>query len=87
MEKSRKKAASTRRVTPVEAPPAPEFRGYRRLAWNEVVYHGDFVADEHQQLKPWEGLSGFRAGSFEQFIYRKAGATRSERLRRATATT
>jgi len=69
----------SRGIATKAAPEAPAFRGYRRLAWDEVVYHGDFVADEHMKLKPWEGLSGFRAGSFVQCIYRKEGAASQER--------
>ena len=80
MEKMRKRPASPRGSLAVAVCKEPEFRGYRRLDWNEVVYHGDYVADEHQQLKLWEGLSGFRAGSFTQSIYRKAGVVRPERV-------
>ena len=66
------KTSATLRGEPAKAAPADEnYRGFRRLAWNEVVYHGDYVADERAELKPWEGLSGFRAGSFVQSIYRK----------------
>ena len=43
---------------------------FRLLKWNERVCLGDFVADENQQLKPWEGPSGFQADSFVKPIYR-----------------
>ncbi|MBI5386956.1 MAG: hypothetical protein HZA90_19970 [Verrucomicrobia bacterium] len=43
----------------------------RRLKWNEVVCRGDFVANEHQGFKPWEGPSGFRADAFVKPIYRR----------------
>lgn len=71
--------STPRNIAVKTEPVEPAFRGYRRLAWNEVVYHGDFVADEHMELKPWEGLSGFRAGSFVQSIYRKEGAASMDR--------
>lgn len=44
---------------------------FRRLKWNELVSHGDFVADEHRGFEPWEGPSGFRADSFVKPIYRQ----------------
>jgi len=44
---------------------------FRRLKWNEVVSRGDFVADEHQRLEPWEGPGGFRANAFLKPIYRR----------------
>jgi hypothetical protein len=42
----------------------------RRLKSNERVQRGDFVQDESQGFKPWEGLSGFRADAFVNQIYR-----------------
>jgi hypothetical protein len=71
MGRIQKETATLRRVQTKTAPVAKTYRGFRQLEWNEVVYHGDYVADEHSVLKLWEGLSGFRAGSFVQFIYRK----------------
>jgi hypothetical protein len=44
---------------------------FRRLRWNEVVRPGDFVEDERAGLKPWDGLTGFRAGTFVATVYRK----------------
>jgi hypothetical protein len=44
---------------------------FRRLKWNEVVRHGDFVADERLGLEPWEGPGGFRADTFVKTIYRR----------------
>jgi len=44
---------------------------FRRLKWNEVVCHGDFVADERLGLEPWEGPGGFRADSFVKPTYRR----------------
>ncbi|HKI68878.1 MAG TPA: hypothetical protein VKA67_04770 [Verrucomicrobiae bacterium] len=43
---------------------------YRRLKCNELVSHGDFVADEHRGFEPWEGPNGFRANSFIKPVYR-----------------
>lgn len=63
-----------------EAPAAvavPE--GLRRLKWNEVVRHGDFVENGRQGMVPWEGPGGFRAGSYVKAIYRR-------KARRAPAT-
>ncbi len=44
---------------------------FRRLKWNEVVCHGDFVADERLGLELWEGPGGFRADTFVKPIYRR----------------
>jgi hypothetical protein len=44
---------------------------FRRLKWNEVVWRGDFVADERLGLQPWEGPGGFRADAFVRPIYRR----------------
>lgn len=44
---------------------------FRRLKWNELVNLGDFVADEHRGLEPWEGPGGFRADAFVKPIYRR----------------
>lgn len=57
---------------------ASDPRRFRRLKWNELVWPGDFVADERLGLQPWEGPSGFRAGSFVRPIYRKE---ETERIR------
>jgi len=46
-------------------------RRFRRLKWNELVFNGDFVADERLGLEPWEGPGGFRADSFMKPIYRQ----------------
>jgi len=51
---------------------------FRRLKRNEVVGHGDFVADERLGLQPWEGPGGFRADAFVRPIYRRK---ETERLR------
>jgi hypothetical protein len=52
-------------------------KSFRRLKWNELVISGDFIANEHRRLEPWEGPSGFRAAAFVRPIYRatKAGST------------
>jgi len=50
---------------------------FRRLKWNEVVRHGDFVADERLGLELWEGPGGFRADTFVKPIYRGNGSGRS----------
>lgn len=55
---------------PDASAPAGVPKGFRRLKWNEVVSHGDFVADEHQGIEPWEGPGGFRADSFVKPIFR-----------------
>jgi hypothetical protein len=44
---------------------------FRRLKWNEVVYHGDFVVDGRLGLELWEGPGGFQAGTFVKPIYRR----------------
>jgi hypothetical protein len=44
---------------------------FRRLKWNEVVRHGDYVGDERLGLEPWEGPGGFQADTFLKPIYRK----------------
>jgi hypothetical protein len=49
---------------------------FRRLKWNEVVRHGDFVADERLGLEPWEGPGGFRADTFVKTIYRRKASGR-----------
>jgi hypothetical protein len=45
----------------------------RALQWDEPVLRGDFVRDESQGFKPWEGPSGFRADAFVTQIYRRLG--------------
>ncbi len=52
-------------------------KGFRRLKWNEMVNRGDFVANPNRRLEKLDGLTGFRAGSFVQPIYR---ATKGRRL-------
>ena len=44
---------------------------FRRLKSSEVVVRGDFVANDHLQLEPWDGPGGFRAGAFLKPIYRR----------------
>src|SRR5260370_22599119 len=39
--------------------------------WNEVVWSGDFVADERLGFELWEAPDVFRAGSFARPIYQK----------------
>ncbi len=56
---------------------------FRLLEWNEVVSHGDFVADEDFELKPWEGPSGFRADAFVRQIYRATAIHQPHPRRRA----
>jgi hypothetical protein len=43
---------------------------FRRLASDEMVVRGDFVADGHQGFELWEGPTGFRADSFLKPMYR-----------------
>jgi hypothetical protein len=50
---------------------------FRRLKFNEMVIHGDFVADQFRRLEPWKGPSGFRADAFVRPIYRAAKTGRS----------
>jgi hypothetical protein len=76
-------AKPTQRTVKPEAPAragVPE--RFRRLKWDEVVWLGDFVADERLGLQPWEGPGGFRAGSFARPIYQRE---ETERFR-ATST-
>ena len=44
---------------------------FRRLKRNEVVWSGDFVADERLGFELWEAPGVFRAGSFARPIYQK----------------
>jgi hypothetical protein len=46
--------------------------GFRRLRANELVSRGDFVADDHQALEPWDGPTGFRADAFVKPVYRRS---------------
>jgi len=43
----------------------------RPLKQDERVQRGDFVQGENQEFKPWEGLSGFRADTYVEQIYRR----------------
>lgn len=43
----------------------------RPLRWNELVKHGDFVADGKNGFEHWDGPSGFRADAFVKPIYRR----------------
>jgi len=52
--------------TAAEAP-----KRFRRLKWNELVTHGDFVSDGHQGFELWDGPTGFRADAFVKPIYRR----------------
>src|SRR6202045_901614 len=65
-------AKPTQRTGEPEAPArasVPE--RFRRLKRNEVVWSGDFVADERLGFELWEAPGVFRAGSFARPIYRK----------------
>jgi len=66
---------AARSMQPTGEPAAQSGAGvlerFRRLKWNEVVCHGDFVADERLGLEPWEGPGGFRADTFVKPIYRR----------------
>jgi len=63
--RSRTKAAPPSKEVKAEIP-----EGFRRLKWNEVVSHGDYVADEILGLQLWDGPTGFQAESFNRPIYR-----------------
>lgn len=56
-------------------PEAPNRDGipdrFRRLKWNELVRHGDFVANGDRSFEPWEGPNGFRADAYVKPIYRR----------------
>jgi hypothetical protein len=62
-------AKPTQRTVEPEAPArasVPE--RFRRLKRNEVVWSGDFVADERLEFEVWEAPGVFRAGSLrDQF--------------------
>ena len=61
---------------------------FRRLKMNEVVSHGDFVANERLGFEPWEGPGGFRAGAFLKPIYRrKETGSRPEAKRKSKRNT
>ena len=65
-------AKPTQRTGEPEAPArasVPE--RFRRLKRNEVVWSGDFVADERLGFELWEAPGVSRAGSFARPIYRK----------------
>ena len=65
-------AKPTHRTGKSEAPArasVPE--RFRRLKRNEVVWSGDFVADERLGFELWEAPDVFRAGSFARPIYQK----------------
>jgi hypothetical protein len=53
-------------TTLVEVP-----KNFRRLKCDEVVAHGDWVADAQRGFEPWEGPGGFHADAFVSPIYRK----------------
>ena len=50
---------------------AQDAKDFRRLAWNELVVQGDFIANEKNGFEPWEGPGGFRADAFLKPIYRR----------------
>ena len=65
-------AKLTQRTGEPEAPSrasVPE--RFRRLKWHEVVWSGDFVADERLWFELSKAPGVFRAGSFARPIYRK----------------
>jgi hypothetical protein len=65
-------ATPTQRTGEPEAPArASVSERFRHLKWNEVVWSGDFVADERLGFELWEASGVFRAGSFARPIYRK----------------
>jgi hypothetical protein len=65
-------ATPTQRTGEPEAPArASVSERFRRLKWNEVVWSGDFVADERLGFELWEAPGVSRAGSFARPIYRK----------------
>ena len=66
-------AAPAEPTAPVGAP-----KHFRRLKPGEVVNRGDFVANEHRGLEPWEGPGGFRAGAFVKPIYRETKTVRPQ---------
>jgi hypothetical protein len=73
-------ATPTQRTGEPEAPArASVSERFWRLKANEVVWSGDFVADERLGFELWEASGVFRAGSFARPIYRKE---ETERFRR-----
>src|ERR1700730_2114665 len=65
-------AKPTQRTGEPEAPArATVSERFRSLKWNEVVWSGDFVADERLGFELWEARSVFRAGLRDQFTGRK----------------
>jgi hypothetical protein len=52
---------------------------FRRLKRNEVVWSGDFVADERLGFELWEAPDVFRAGSFARPITRRKRPKDSDR--------
>lgn len=53
---------------------ADEAKRFRRLKWNELVSHGDFISDGNRGFEPWDGPTGFRADAFVKPIYRREKA-------------
>src|ERR1700736_4665353 len=73
-------AKPTQRTGEPEAPArasVPE--RFRRLKRNEVVWSGDFVADERLGFELWEAPDVFRAGSFARPITRRKRPKDSDR--------
>ena len=56
---------------PITPATTGDLERYRRLKWNELVRHGDFVANGGQILELWEGPNGFRADAYVKPIYRR----------------
>ena len=59
-----------RRNQPGDSRATETSKQFRRLNCDEVVRRGDFEENEDRALKPWEGLSGFRADTFVKPMYR-----------------
>jgi hypothetical protein len=68
-------AGSNARTQPADdsgtSPEADVPAHFRRLNPNEMASRGDYVVNPQGEFEPWVGLSGFRAGSFVQPIYRQ----------------
>ncbi len=43
---------------------------FRRLKFNELVRHGDYIQDGDSTYRQWDGPPGFQAGSFLKKVYR-----------------
>jgi len=72
-----KEAASTKSSegradrSPMKTPRFRNSKHLRLLKGDELVLHGDFIANGNNDFEPWEGPGGFRADAFLKPVYRR----------------